>query len=199
MNFNKQSAEHQYYHNCDNFILALIPENLLIEIEYESDSVHNATTFCIQHNNKIVHDCFLKKETNFLKLNLMSDSKQHTLKMSMLNKKPDATIVDNGVIVKDTFVKLLRFKINNYDILGDIDFYQKIFKYKSHRKNEYLVPMSGFWEDATIILEFDNPFDVWYNTVSTKNVVISDSLKHQSANDLDVLIKELEESVQNLI
>jgi hypothetical protein len=199
MNFNKRSAEHQYYHNCDNFILALIPENLLIEIEYESDSVHQDTKFCIQHNNKIVHDWLLKTETNSLKLNLESDSKRHILKMSMLNKRPDATIVDNGIIVKDTFVKLLGFKINNYDILGDINFYQKIVKYKSHQKNEYLIPMPGFWEDATIILEFDNPFDLWYNTVSTKNVVISESLKHQAANDLDLLIKELEESVQNLI
>jgi hypothetical protein len=130
---------------------------------------------------------------------LAPDSKKQTLELSMQNKRPNATIVNNGVIVKDTFVKLLGFKINNYDILGDIDFYQKILKYKSHRKNEYLVPMPGFWEDATINLEFDNPFDLWYNTTSTKNIVISDSLKHQTANDLDVLIKELEESIQKLI
>lgn len=199
MNFNKQLAEHQYYHNFDNFILGLMTENVLVELEYESDSVHKDTKFCIRYNNKTVHECFLKKETNSIKLNLVSDSKKQTLEMSMLNKRPDATIVDNGVIVKDTFVKLLGFKINNYDILGDINFYQNTLKYKSHQKNEYLVPMSGFWEDATITVEFDNPFDVWYNTVSTKNVVISDSLKHQSANDLDVLIKELEESIQNLI
>lgn len=199
MNFSKQSAKHQYYHNCDDFISSLMPTDLLIEVEYESDSVHKDTKFHIRHNNKTVYDCFLKNETNSIKLNLISNSKKQTLEMSMLNKKLNSTVVDNGVIVKDTFIKLLGFKINNYDILGDINFYQKMLTYKIHQTDEYLVPMSGFWEDATIILEFDNPFDLWYNNVSTKNAVISNSLKHQSTNNLDVLIKELEENIQKLI
>jgi hypothetical protein len=47
---------------------------------------------------------------------------------------------------------------------------------------------------------FDLPFDLWYNNISTKNAVLSESLKFRTTkNDLELLVEDLEQSLKKLI
>lgn len=195
----KNSAENWYLNNRDAFIFELLVPELFLEIEYESDSVDDLTHFYIKFNDEIVSDVVLKNNTSNLILKLDPIIGKQILEISMSGKKSGSTVVENGVIVKDTFIKLLDLKINNYKLLTDYDFFRDNFEYILHKDNTKISPAAGFWEDATLKIVFDFPFDLWFNTTSTKNSVISDTLKLRTVSDLNSLIKDLEQSLKKLI
>jgi hypothetical protein len=118
----------------------------------------------------------------------------------MSAKGPNDTLVQNDVIVKDTFLKLTDLRINNYKLLDDYEFFYNKTVYIRHSDNEKIYPSNGFWQNATLKIVFDLPFDLWYNNISTKNAVLSESLKFRTTkNDLELLVEDLEQSLKKLI
>lgn len=200
MIFSKNSAESQYLTSYDDFISSLIGNDLVLEIEYESDSVTEDAFFAITFNGVLVKKINLVEEMSKIRLDLIPGNGPQVLELSMFDKGPNDTRVENGVIVKDTFLKLTDLKINNYRLVDDYDFFFNKTEYIRHRDNEKIQPSNGFWENATLKITFDLPFDLWYNTTSLKNANLSETLKFRSANDeLDLLIAELEQSLKKLI
>lgn len=193
------SAEKQYTTDYSDFINSIIPCDLVLEIEYESDAVFERTYFSIKHNGQIAKKFNLQKETSNLTLNLPYTKGPQVVEMSMFNKGIRDTQVENGQIVKDTYIKLLNLKINNYTLLEDYNYLNNYAEYKKHKSNAQISPMFGFYEDATLKLTFANPFDLWYNAISTKNKEVSASLQYRKANNIDSLVQNLEKSLQKLI
>ena len=200
MTFSKNSAENQYLASYDDFVAGLVPDDLVLEIEYESDCVDNDGVFFVKFNSNQIVNVPLVNHSSVLRLNLIPTTGAQTLEIGMTGKKPNSTIVQDGKIVKDTFVKLLDLRINNYKLLDDYKFFFDRTQYVKHENQEKTTPMNGFWQDASLTIEFDLPFDLWYNSVSTKNVILSESLQFRTAkNDLDSLVEELEQSLKKLI
>jgi hypothetical protein len=172
----------------------------VLEIEYESDSVTENAFFAVTFNGVLAKKINLIKEMSKIRLDLIPGNGPQILELSMFSKGPNDTRVENGVIVKDTFLKLTDLKINNYRLVDDYDFFFNKTEYIRHRDNEKIQPSNGFWENATLKITFDLPFDLWYNTTSLKNANLSETLKFRSANDeLDLLIADLEQSLKKLI
>jgi hypothetical protein len=147
----------------------------------------------------IVNNFVIIKEVSNLIMRLVPSQGPQVLELCMTGKGPNDTLVENGNIVKDTFLKLKNLKINNYTLLDDYDFFFNKAEYIRHADDAKMQPMTGFWDNASLKIVFDLPFDLWYNSVSTKNAAISESLKFRAANDLDSLIKDLEQSLKKLI
>ena len=194
----KNTAENQYLTNYNDFIDSLVPNDLFLEIEYESDSVTGNSYFCVKYNNAIVDNFKIKKEVTNLKLELIPGTGLQTLEISMTGKGSEDTVVQGGAIVKDTFIKLLNLKINNYKLLDDHDFFLNKFEYIKHKDNAKIIPMDGFWEDATLQITFELPFDLWYNSTSTKNAAISEGLKFRVSHNIESMIQDLEENLKHL-
>lgn len=184
------------YNNIDNFLETLFSKNINLELEYESDYVTKQPSISITLNGIDVfkEQC---KTSNTLKLSLPALQKENNLKISMMGKLDNDTLVENGKIVKDTYVKLCKLHINNYSLLDDYDFFYQKFVYIDQDGHKHQA-MSGFWSNSSLILNFDMPFDMWYNSVSNKNRAVSDTLKHQEAENLEKLISTLEKSVMKL-
>jgi hypothetical protein len=200
MIFLKNSAENQYLTSYDDFIISLVGNELVLELDYESDSVAADAFFAVTFNGVMVDKINLVDEMRKIRLELVPGVGTQVLELSMFGKGPNDTRVENGQIVKDTFLKLTDFKINNYRLLDDYDFFFNKTEYIRHRDNEKIQPSDGFWENATLKISFDLPFDLWYNTTSRKNSALSETLKFRSANDdLDLLIADLEQSLKKLI
>lgn len=200
MSSSKNSAENQYLTSYDDFIASLVPDVLVLEVEYESDTVSSDATFVIAYNSVEIKKINITRETSRLMLNLIPGNGSQVLELSMSGKGPNDTLVQNDLIVQDTFLKLLDLKINNYKLLDDYEFFYNKTLYTRHSDNQTIQTSNGFWENATLRIEFDLPFDLWYNNTSTKNAGLSDSLKFRTTkNDLDLLVEELEQSLKKLI
>jgi len=196
----KNSAESQYLTSYNDFITGLVGNDLLLEIKYESDSVTDNAFFAVTFNGVMVKKINLINEMSEIRLELMPGNRTQVLELSMFDKGPGGTVVENGVIVKDTFFKLTDLKINNYRLIDDYDFFYNKTEYIRHQDNEKIQPSIGFWENATLRIKFDLPFDLWYNTTSLKNANLSETLKFRSdLDELDLLISDLEQSLKKLI
>jgi len=197
MNFSNQTAEKQY-NQLDSFINRLIPNDINLLIACESQTAIHNPSLLVTFNNIVVYDQQLTDGVHAIKLSLTpTNETEQLLSISMYGKTTRDTIVENGEIVKDTSIKLSKLNINNYSLLDDYDFFNGYFSYITEHEVEQ-APMSGFWSNSTLELKFDNPFDLWYNSISKKNVLISNSMKHRTAQDLNGLINNLEASLKKL-
>ena len=62
MTFSKNSAESQYLTSYDDFIAGLIPNDLVLELEYESDTVSEGAFFCVTFNDTVIKKISLTEE-----------------------------------------------------------------------------------------------------------------------------------------
>ena len=194
----KQTAEN-YYNQLNNFIIELMPNDVTLLIECESQTGINSPSLSVKFNNNIEYDQQLTDGVHCIELSLTPDNPAlQRVSISMYGKTPRDTIVENNQIVRDTSIKLLNLRINNYSLLDDYDFFNNYFVYIDEAGTEQN-PMSGFWSNSSLDLVFKAPFDFWYNAVSNKNISISNSMKHRTAQDLDGLINNLEESLKKLV
>ena len=198
MIFSNQTAEKQY-NQLDSFINGLIPNDINLLIACESQTAVNSPCLLVKFNNNIVYDQQLTDGVHAIKLPLTpTTNTSQLLSISMYGKTSRDTIVENGEIVRDTTIKLLKLNINNYSLLDDYDFFNKCFVYVNEHEVEQ-APMTGFWSNSKLELSFDNPFDVWYNSISKKNVSISSMMRHRAANNIDELVADLEASLKKLV
>ena len=198
MIFSNQTAEKQY-NQLDSFINSLISSDINLLIACESQTAVNSPSLLVKFNNTVVYDQQLTDGVHAIKLSLTSNSgTSQLLAISMYGKMSNDTIIENGVIVKDTSIKLSKLNINNYSLLDDYDFFNEYFSYVNGNEEEQ-APMTGFWSNSKLELSFDNPFDVWYNSISKKNVSISSMMRHRAANNIDELVADLEASLKKLV
>lgn len=103
--------------------------------------------------------------------------------LTMRGKSPRDTVLDNGIIVADTYIKLKAFSINRFNLLTDYDFFAQEFRSVT-ADNFRQDPQQGFWNDSSLLLDFAMPFELWYQTKTTKNTQVAASLEHQASGDL---------------
>lgn len=186
----------QTYQDIDKFLESLCSKKIDIDLLYESDYVNNQPTITIFLNEKEIHT-ELCSSSNRIFLSVPTLHNENVLKITMTGKVQGGTLIENGSIIKDTYIKFLGLCINKYSLLDDYDFFYKKFL---HQKEDgtFGKAMGGLWSNSSLILEFVMPFDIWYNNTSNKNCVVSDTLKHREANNLQTLIDTLEKSVMKL-
>lgn len=198
MTFSKRPAEN-CYEQFDRFINGLMPGSIDLQIACEAQTANNSPGLHIKYNNSVVYDQKLADGVHDINVTLTpNNEKSQLLSISMYGKTSRDTIVENGVIVRDTSIKLLKLNINNYSLLNDYDFFNENFSYVDEDEVEH-APKTGFWSNSRLELSFDNPFDLWYNSISKKNVSISSMMRHRAAHNLDELVTDLEASLKKLV
>jgi hypothetical protein len=145
--------------NIDEFLLDFLSEEIIVTVNYESSRVTEGSKFIIEFNNEKVLDKFIDIETNSFTF-VRPKQIKNQLTIRMLGKKPFDTVVKDGIIIKDTYIKLENIFINRYELKQDFLKKHAIYKDKNNNIIEF---MSGFWHDGCITLEFDWPFEFWFN------------------------------------
>lgn len=195
MIFSANTAKSTYC-NVDQFLDSLCPTTINLELTYESDYVNNRPTISFWLNDKEIYS-ELSISLGNVSLTIPIHDINNVLKITMSGKQQGDTLIKDGSIVKDTYIKFLQLNINKYSLLDDYDFfYEKLCNLKEDGTVDKA--MAGLWSNSSLMLKFDMPFDIWYNSVSKKNCAVSDTLKHQEAENIESLISTLEKSVTKL-
>jgi hypothetical protein len=184
------------YYKIDQFFDSLCSKKINIDLEYESDYVTNQPKICIFLNGVEVYSELCTAQGH-ISLALDANDKENELRLTMTGKLPGDTIVEDGIIVKDTYLKFSKLHINNYSMLVDYDFFYEKFIHVNEDAS-FAKAMMGLWSNSSLMLRFHMPFDIWYNSISKKNCAVSDTLRHQDAENIDHLINTLEQSVTKL-
>lgn len=198
MNFSQNTAE-SFYSDLDSFFLELFEESIDFQLAFKAEFTIVEPFLNIVFNGDLItkKTCCLGQNAIFLKLE-PKKNKKNTLEISMSGKLASSTIVENNIVVKDTYIELLKIHMNNYSLLDDFDFFNNYFLYITE-DGDIIKPMSGFWKNNKLILEFESPFDLWYNLNSTKNASINQNLKYRLPTNLDELISSVETNLKKLI
>ena len=170
-----EKARH-YFYEFDEFYEKLTEEKQInLELETESSGVNGNPTLSLYINEENYYNEVMKDGRKTISISKKLDKrKKIKIDVCMQGKKNFDTIVHNGNIIKDKFVKINSFKINNYDLFEDYDFCKKYIKYtdKNNISKEFT---KGFWENSKMSLEIDLPFVNFYNSRTTKQINLLDS------------------------
>ncbi len=198
MNHMTKISNRQEFENIDNFFKTLTPSVIKIEFVLKVEAVTSNPRFLVTVDDCILFNDTLAEGVHNITLDTveLEPGKKSTLSLSMSGKNQHDTICHNDTIIKDTFILIEKFTINNFDILLDSDFFYRYFSCTNNSNNESISVSNGFWSNSSLTMTFDNPFELWYNSKSTKNIELAGPLKFQ--NGLDRVEDELARLLDNL-
>lgn len=184
----QQHAEF-YYKNFEQFFNLLTERNypamqqvnnIIVELETVLSTDTDAMVEIV-YNQQILYHAALPDGNQRLEfLNLDGNIKQSNFSIRFFNKTSQDTIIDHqGNILKDKYVKLKKFIVNNLDLLLDIEFFYNKLSYTVNQTKSSVTP--GFWlNESKLSINFENPFIIWYcnntDTYSQQTSQIIDQL-----------------------
>jgi len=154
---------------------AFVHQMLNYKETFEIDLTIQASSFngdphvriCVDEN--ILLDADLSDGEHSFKFTLDKDKlgTDGIFEIALTNKGQFDTQVDeHNNIIKDKFISVKKLLVDDCDLLLDIDFCQKNFKYKNSNSPAYT--LSLFATDS-LQMNFGYPFVWWYSSTSTKN------------------------------
>lgn len=169
------------FENIDCFITELCSNDLNIDIDIAVSVSKTSPKFEIWFNDRVIFNEYVSTGNHALKFNIDEVDKFCKLTLKMSNKLDGETIVENGKIIKDTFISIRDLKINNCSLITDVDFFYNHLTYFVGKIPE--PTKNGFWKnDSELVIEFQNPFILWYNEKTNKNASLAAPLIHKSKN-----------------
>ena len=188
-----ESGSEKLFKNFDETIVDLCREDELnIEIEFEVDDYNGSPEMIISVNDReIYRGSEFSKGNHRISVAGPADGDKTKLEITMAGKGPTDTLVVDGTISRDKFIKFNKLIINNYNVIDDPEFFRKHFRYTDGGETYF-----GFWGNRTMVLEFDGPFSFWYNLISDMNVKGLESKKFISTENI---IKELSDLAEDLV
>jgi len=169
------------FENIDSFITELCSNDLNININLDISVSKTSPKFQIWFNDQVVFNEYLNNGNRELNFNFNDVNKFCKLILKMSNKLDGETIVENGKIINDTFISIYDLKINNFSLINDINFFYNHLKYYVEKIEE--PTKNGFWKNnSELVIEFENPFILWYNEKTDKNISLATPLIHKSKN-----------------
>lgn len=140
-----------------------------IELEVNAHSTYSDPGLTVSFNDQVLFSQLITEGNHSFVFDNLNTSLYNTILIKFTNKDVNDTIVDqNGKIIKDKFLEMVKFSVNDVDIFSDIEFYQQSCEYIENDKKT--MPKFGFWfNNSTMTLRFEKNFDSWYHVHSKKN------------------------------
>ena len=197
-NFNR--SQHAWM-DFNNFWRGMITGKNNIDLELELEvSTKDTARFFITHNQQIVYDQNLSAGPHQIQMQLVCDQ-SNQLRMGMSGKDSvKDTVVLDGQIVQDKFIRLTKFNIDNFDLLRDYDFFYNKLQYFNHDQNQYTSVSDGFWFNSELVIDYYSPFILWYTDKTNKNTQISPSLMHRFSdlNEYSAIEQRLSDQLKGI-
>lgn len=188
-----ESGSEKLFKNFDQEIVDLCREDEFnIDIDFEVDDYNGSPEMIIKLNDReIFRGSEFNKGNHQISIKNPTVGDHTKLEITMAGKGPRDTLMDNGTIVRDKFIKFNKLMINNYNMIDDPEFFRKYFRCTDGGETHL-----GLWGNRTMVLEFEGPFSFWYNLASDKNVKGLESKRSVSTENI---MNELSELAEQLI
>ena len=127
------------------------PNEFEIEISCEGSKSTSWPTIDIQINNTYYQNIEVQGIQTF-KFRVLDKKKRNLVRISLTNKDQNDTILENGVIVSDKFVKLHEFKIDGVRVDAD-----HLYLHGRVNADGQRLKQNGLYKNSTYTFYFENP------------------------------------------
>lgn len=191
------SAE-ENFKDFQNFFDTIIKDTLDLDIEFEIETESLCHFQIIFDDQILINSEYHSGCYNFVKtLNLTKGF--HSLTLLMDGKTSQDTLIKNGIIVKDKYIRIKKFYLNNYDLVNDYDL-RKHFVYTNLISKKSEDVKLGFWSNAQLVINFEYPIEVFFNSLDQRELhkslqfrqkqeEIVNNLRSEVIKNLDKLVK----------
>lgn len=175
----------QAFKDFDTFFNMLTQEDTLdIELNVTSSEYNGAPELTIHIDGNKLESRVLAEGAHTLHISYpVKDKKSVHIEISMQGKNPRDTHIINGQIVKDKYILIDHLLINKFDLTADPNLFYNKLRYTDNQGNTDTVK-NGFWHNSTLHIECTLPFSVWYQTNTTRNIDLSNTLVYQDDKNL---------------
>jgi len=205
-----QQYSEYYLNNFEEFLQVVIDRagvNHMIDMSFELESsvVNDPPLIEICLNDQIIYAQSLAEGTHNIILDQIRIKEDNKLTMRFSNKHPNETLVDShGNIVKDKYVLIKKFVINDLDLLQDQAFFYNKLSYDIDHVPDKV--SAGFWHNnSSLSMSFRQPFELWYSQTSDRfaqfdvHIVTQSTLPNaKSITDFSIFKPQLVELLQQM-
>jgi hypothetical protein len=146
------------------------PTEFELEISFEGSKALDWPMIDVQINNTHYRNIEIQGSQT-IKYSVKDKRNRNLVKITLTNKGQNDTIVENGVIVADKFVKLLEFKIDGVRIDADQLYLSGRVKSDGQR-----VKQNGLYKNSTYTFYFENPVHKFF--IRRHKYYFKDKIQH---------------------
>ncbi len=140
-------------------------ETVNIKFTLEPEWFNNAPKIKVAINDQILLDVELGTRLEYEQTVELSDEGNHQLTFTLYNKTKYDTVVKDGVIEKDTLIKISNIELEDIDLTSMLSLNKELFYYEHDNNGTTQLEKHTLYDtlgcNGTATINFTTPFYVW--------------------------------------
>jgi len=140
-------------------------ETINIKFRLEPEWFNNAPKIKVAVNDQILLDVELGTRLEYEQTVELSDEGNHQLTFTLYNKTKYDTVVKDGVIEKDTLIKISNIELEDIDLTSMLSLNKELFYYEHDNNGTTQLEKHTLYDtlgcNGTATINFTTPFYVW--------------------------------------
>ena len=140
-------------------------ETVEVKFTLEPTWFDNAPKIKVAINNNILLDTQLEEKLDFKKAVELNEDDSHQLTFTLYDKTNDDTVVKDGVIEKDTLIKISNIELEDTDLTSMLSLNKELFYYEHDTNGTAQLEKHTLYDtlgcNGTATINFTTPFHIW--------------------------------------
>ena len=140
-------------------------ETVNIKFTLEPEWFNNAPKIKVAINDQILLDVELGTKLDYEQTVELEDDSNHQLTFTLYNKTKYDTVVKDGVIEKDTLIKISNIELEDIDLTSMLSLNKELFYYEHDNNGTTQLEKHTLYDtlgcNGTATINFTTPFYIW--------------------------------------
>ena len=140
-------------------------ETVEVKFTLEPTWFDNAPKIKVAINNNILLDTQLEEKLDFEQAVELNEDSSHQLTFTLYDKTNDDTVVKDGVIEKDTLIKISNIELEDTDLTSMLSLNKELFYYEHDTNGTAQLEKHTLYDtlgcNGTATINFTTPFHIW--------------------------------------
>ena len=140
-------------------------ETVEVKFTLEPTWFDNAPKIKVAINNNILLDTQLEEKLDFKKAVELNEDSSHQLTFTLYDKTNNDTVVKDGVIEKDTLIKISNIELEDTDLTSMLSLNKELFYYEHDTNGTAQLEKHTLYDtlgcNGTASINFTTPFHIW--------------------------------------
>ena len=140
-------------------------ETVEVKFTLEPTWFNNAPKIKVAINNNILLDTQFEEKLDFKQTVELSEDCSHQLTFTLYDKTNNDTVVKDGVIEKDTLIKISNIELEDTDLTSMLSLNKELFYYEHDTNGTAPLEKHTLYNDlgcnGTATINFTTPFYIW--------------------------------------
>ena len=140
-------------------------ETVNIKFTLEPEWFNNAPKIKVAINDQVLLDVQLGTKLDYEQTVELEDDSNHQLTFTLYNKTKYDTVVKDGVIEKDTLIKISNIELEDIDLTSMLSLNKELFYYEHDNNSTTQLEKHTLYDtlgcNGTATINFTTPFYIW--------------------------------------